>query len=99
MIRGTQVIVKSHEGKPEQRRVWEDEGSLRVLVVTEEGWQKREKLLPDLWIVSKKKVFKWDEAVYNQMAKAAGAELESLWNKAQPWEDLKSIKDTFEVEA
>ena len=101
MLQGSQVMVKNHEGKPEKKRIWEDEGTLRVLVINEEGWQRREEplFLPELVVVLKEKVFKWNESLFEEMVKLADkpSELESLWQKAEPWEDLEPIKMKFGV--
>lgn len=100
MLRGTEIIVRSVEGKPEKKILWEDEGSLKVLTVTEDGWQKRETLLPDLTIISKESVFKWNASLFQELVKAADkpSELESLWQKAEPWEDLEPVEKKFKVE-
>jgi len=100
MLRGTEIIVKSIEGKPEKKRLWEDEGSLNVLITTEESWQRKEATLPDLFAVLKERVFKWNASLFEEMLKAADkpSELEALWRKAEPWEDLEPIKKRFGVE-
>ncbi|MFC1864276.1 hypothetical protein ACFLYG_00395 [Chloroflexota bacterium] len=101
MLQGSQVIVKNHENKPEKKRIWEDEGTLRVFVITEEGWQRREAplFLPELVVVLKERVFKWNESLFEEMVKLEDkpSELESLWQKAELWEDLEPLKRKFEV--
>jgi len=100
MLRGTDIIVKSIEGKPEKKILWEDEGSLNVIVVTVEGWEKHDTLLPDLWVTPKENVFKWNKGLFEEMVKAANnpSELEALWQKAELWEELEPIRKKFEVE-
>lgn len=100
MLRGTEIIVKSVKGEPEKRILWEDEGSLRVLTVTEDSWQKHETLLPDLVVIPKERVFKWNASLFQELVKAANkpSELESLWQKAEPWEDLEPLKKKLQVE-
>ena len=98
MLQGTPVLVKDITGKALRRRIWEDEGSLRAIVTTDDGWEKRTTMRPDMLTVTKDRIFKWNESLYNQMATASAAELPALWQRAEPWADFEALKKKFGTE-
>jgi hypothetical protein len=97
MPRGDLVLIRSQEGAPGLRRIWDDSKD-RLFACHEEYWGRweRQKLEPVCAPVDRSQVYHNDaalaaqiEAAWDAMKRgdaAAKARVDALWKQARPWQ-------------